>query len=411
MKRNGSQKDRNSRGSQKTPPRPADEVVRLEGRDVRSFDPAALEADLRALWRSAASGKPDGGRSVYRAAMSNLVVPVDPECNRRVAPALADLTRRHPARLFLVEIEGGPGSPRRGAETAERTAGASEPTAEVTPELAAEVVGLCHIRPGGGFICSEQILLRGGRAAGPLVPSAIRALLLSDLPTVLLDLRLGSIPPWLEELIEGADLVLIDSGLAETADLQRVWLRQIERDPTGRVRDLAWARLTPWRAILAEAFDQVHQTEALAHIQEIKIEYGGGAPVPTCALLLAGWLASRLGWKPAGRTAHALKLRSGGRDVRVRFEGDPRGGGRAIERVRLRSGSPAPLDLEVRHSGRNPYATVEVHAPAPFFEEVPFVHRDFAVCVAEEIHRHAANPLLREAAAIAHEMSVAWDGT
>ena len=127
------------------------DVIRMEGAESRPFDITELEKDLRAMWRST-TGSPGGSMdaprtgSVYRAAMSNLVVPVDPERHARFAKVLIEVTRRHPSRLILVEI-GAHGS----------------------PTLHAEVAALCHLRPAGGYICSEQIILRGDAEAGPLV--------------------------------------------------------------------------------------------------------------------------------------------------------------------------------------------------------------------------------------------------
>jgi glucose-6-phosphate dehydrogenase assembly protein OpcA len=50
--------------------------------------------------------------------------------------------------------------------------------------------------------------------------------------------------------------------------------------------DLAWTRLTPWRAALASAFDGAHSTVERATVQ-------GGINEPS-ARLLAGWLTARL---------------------------------------------------------------------------------------------------------------------
>lgn len=64
-------------------------------------------------------------------------------------------------------------------------------------------------------------------------------------------------------------------------------LRQRAEDFAPGDTDLAWTRLTPWRAALASAFDgaQHKATSAVVH---------GGANEPS-ALLLSGWLTARLG--------------------------------------------------------------------------------------------------------------------
>ncbi len=51
--------------------------------------------------------------------------------------------------------------------------------------------------------------------------------------------------------------------------------------------DLAWSRVTPWRSLLAAAFDQPH-----TGVTGVKVEGEGSNP---SAALLAGWLSVRLG--------------------------------------------------------------------------------------------------------------------
>ena len=72
--------DREGRKEVASPVSDPRDVIRMPGAASRPFDLAELEKDLRAMWHSA-SGSPGaspGPRTVYRAAMSNLVVPVDP---------------------------------------------------------------------------------------------------------------------------------------------------------------------------------------------------------------------------------------------------------------------------------------------------------------------------------------------
>jgi len=75
------------------------------------------------------------------------------------------------------------------------------------------------------------------------------------------------------------------------------------------VIDLAWLRTTPWRERLAASFDLPSRLEALRHINELNIRHRDGSSAS--ALLLAGWLASRLGWEPAPLELHTLDRREG----------------------------------------------------------------------------------------------------
>lgn len=359
------------------------DVIRMQGAASRPFDLAELEKDLRAMWRSATvspgaapGSNPPRTGSVYRAAMSNLVVPVDPERHARFAKVLIEVTRRHPSRLILVEI-GAHGS----------------------PALHAEVAALCHLRPAGGYICSEQIILRGDAEAGPLVPSAVRALLVGNLPTVLLDLHGGEPRPWIQDLADHADLVLADTSESPTLeDAASVW-RAIDADNENRVRDLAWSRLAPWREIIAEGFDTADRASACRNMRDITFEHGSpeGQGVPSCLLLLAGWLASRLGWhvRSAEPGGAAFDAAYGG--VQVRFARDPEGTAGALHRIHVRSGPPQTLDLRLTHHPTHREATIEESAPVERRTEIPFRYRDLAECIVTEIHRHEPNPQLTSA--------------
>ena len=65
----------------------------------------------------------------------------------------------------------------------------------------------------------------------------------------------------------------------------------------------------PWRERLAASFDLPERQPALAHVDELDIRHRDGSSAS--ALLLAGWLASRLGWKPVPLEVHTLDRREG----------------------------------------------------------------------------------------------------
>jgi glucose-6-phosphate dehydrogenase assembly protein OpcA len=97
----------------------------------------------------------------------------------------------------------------------------------------------------------------------------------------------GEIPaagdPVLDELIEMATRLIVDSDQAGIAAVARV-----EAQAAGLV-DLGWARTAPWREAIAALFDGAVQRRALDHL--IGLEVSGPA---NQAALLAGWLRSRL---------------------------------------------------------------------------------------------------------------------
>jgi glucose-6-phosphate dehydrogenase assembly protein OpcA len=359
----------------------------------RAFDAPALERELRAMWRAV----PGTHGSLYRAALANLVVPLDPGDEGRLGPVLLDVTRRHPARLFRIERD--PGVAPRPSGTRALRDGAG---------LRARATALCHLRPGGdGFVCSEQILLRWSDLSAPLVPSAVRSLLVGDLPVVLLDFLPGPPPVWIGALEEVADVVIVDSAAESRPErFPPVWRRRPGRCE-GRIHDLAWARLTPWRELLAEAFDRPDTARALASIQEVTILHGGEEP-PAGAWLLAGWLATRLGWRPRARAGTHVRFEGPKRSVTVAFEKDASAAPRTVARVRVRSGAPAPLDLAAEHRGHSPTARVETVLPTATAREAAFGYRELAACVVGEIHRHDPNRAFEVAASAAEEMIALW---
>lgn len=371
-------------------PRLGEEFVLLGPRGSRPFDAPDLEAELRAMWRSASLEGPARGQAVYRAALANLVVPLDAPGLRHLSSVLVEVTRRLPSRLFLIETSSGaPPGP-----------------------LRARVTALCHMRTEGGALCSEQIVLQPGSGAEPLVPSAVRSLLVGELPVVLLDVHPGVPSPWREELWRAADLLLGDSALYDDPeDAAPLWER-IVREGSARVHDLAWARLMPWREILAELFDRPSLGASLPTVCEVEVDHGAGrAGTPSApALLLSGWLAARLGWKAGRREDGALRLQGTHGSIRVTFRNDPADDTRSVSRVRLRSGAPRPLALEVVRHGRDPRVAIRIDEPVAERREVSFHYREFAACIVGEIHRHEANPTLLESVAAARSLGGAWAG-
>jgi hypothetical protein len=136
---------------------------------------------------------------------------------------------------------------------------------------------------GGRSICTDTIRIRlhGTSAAHP--GSVVEPLLISDLPVFL---RWRGLPDFGDsafvELAATADRLIVDStewpGLPSPyADLAGVF-NQVA------VSDIAWARTSRWRPMLASLWPQI------ADVRRIKVR-GTLAQ----AHLLAGWLRSRLG--------------------------------------------------------------------------------------------------------------------
>ncbi len=122
-------------------------------------------------------------------------------------------------------------------------------------------------------------------------------LVVTDLPTLL----------WsphghhevLSQLLALSQAVLLDSVEEPVPAEALQWARQLGEE--AYVVDLAWLRSTPWRERVAASFDPPTRRRELLTITDLTVRHH---PASTAAaLLLTGWLASRLGLarsQPAG---------------------------------------------------------------------------------------------------------------
>jgi glucose-6-phosphate dehydrogenase assembly protein OpcA len=154
-------------------------------------------------------------------------------------------------------------------------------------------------------VCSEviELRLRGKRSRVPA--SVVQPLLISDLPTFC---RWRGPPPWgaaeLEQLVGVCDRLVVDS--TEWRGLQRSYAELTGLFDRIAVSDIAWGRSLGWRAGLAQRWPEV------GSVQRLSVT-GPRAD----ALLLAGWLRSRLRRKVdlVHRSAKVLE--------RVAYDGEP----------------------------------------------------------------------------------------
>ena len=150
--------------------------------------------------------------------------------------------------------------------------------------LEGEVDFRCFVRGGHEKeICSEVISIRlcGKRAAAPA--SVVTPLLVSDLP-VFLRWR-GPLPfgaGELEQMVGVVDRLVIDSS--EWTDVRANFARLPELFDRVAASDISWARTLPWRAAAADLWPDVRDA-AVVRVAGPEAE----------ALLLQGWLSTRLG--------------------------------------------------------------------------------------------------------------------
>lgn len=212
----------------------------------------------RKLARERCRQEGDGEPELRTSTMTH-VVWAPPRWLPRAKRVLQGLAERHPARtIFLVPLPG------RGTG------------------VEADAVVQDFEIGGGREVLSEviELRLRGEAAAHPA--SVVLPLLISDLPAFC---RWRGIPDWnghaLHEIVGVCDRLVVDSSewrRLPTAytELGRLFERIV-------VSDIAWRRALPWRVALAERWPEIRRIERL------------GVEGPRAdALLLAGWLRSRL---------------------------------------------------------------------------------------------------------------------
>jgi hypothetical protein len=115
--------------------------------------------------------------------------------------------------------------------------------------------------------------------------NAVAALRLSSLPTVVW--WRGGNPEMLDGLTELADRLVLDAE-----DPAAVWSRANALAKRTATSDLRWARLTRWRALMAQFFDIPEVQQAAPSFNQLIID---GADLHA-ARLYAGWLSSALHW-------------------------------------------------------------------------------------------------------------------
>ena len=142
-----------------------------------------------------------------------------------------------------------------------------------------------EVQVGGRLGANEAVMMRMYGRLALHAESVVLPLLASDAPVV--TWWHGATP---EKLAYDALGVLasrrVTDATTEGEDAM-VALKRRAKDYAPGDSDLAWTRTTPWRALLASAFDDMNEeiTSGAVHAQH-------GNP---SAALLAGWLTSRLG--------------------------------------------------------------------------------------------------------------------
>lgn len=279
--------------------------------------PDAIEAALRELLAQ----RHAENRSFVPARVLNMIAFVDREWGGEIANRLSGVGRYHASRLLILSYE-----PRRERIDARVTIASEEP--------APGELGLLH--ETAVVEIGEQHLDDLLTIADPLV--------VTDLPTLLWSPH--GHPDAVDALLPLAQAVLLDS-----VD-EPVWSEAIDRacDLTEQayVVDLAWLRSTPWRERIAAAFDPPRRRRELNAITTVTVRHHPASTV--AAMLLIGWLASRLQWEVGPLVGHGQalvgKAHAHRQDVALRLEAAPEQQVRGLEGLTLETASSRRLSLD-----------------------------------------------------------------
>ena len=244
-----------------------------------------IERDLHNLWEQMAKvSEAEHREPVMRACVLNLIVHAGGEQSAgEVGQVMADVTTEHPSRIIVMLPN--PEAPQA--------------------HLIAWVTAQCHLAAGGRKqVCSEQIMITADGGAADWLPSLVRPLLVPDLPVVLWWRDSPFIPSRLfDALLETVDRVIVDATtLGDPLEgLANLTVMIKRKGRWTAFSDLSWGRLTPWRDLIAGFFDVPDYRPYVWRLNRVEIECTKKRTdhqvIPVPALLIMGWLASRLRWK------------------------------------------------------------------------------------------------------------------
>jgi glucose-6-phosphate dehydrogenase assembly protein OpcA len=250
----------------------------------QGIDVGRLEKELAASWQSEAGAEE---ASVTRVCVLNLIVYASHEEDRAQLDELLDeVTARTPSRALVLISN------------------------RVSPEakLEAYVSTRCQAESKGAKqVCGEQITIEASGAQVETAASAIEPLIVPDVPVFL---WWKDIPheedKLFNRLVELSDRVVIDSLVFDHPhdDLRRLAQIISERRQYLLVSDVNWGRLTSWRNLIAGFWDVADYRPHLDALDHVSIDFDppdvAAGESAAQALLVVGWMASRLKWQPTG---------------------------------------------------------------------------------------------------------------
>ncbi|MEA2143588.1 MAG: hypothetical protein QOI64_2018 [Solirubrobacteraceae bacterium] len=233
---------------------------------ARDTSPAAVEAALTRLIQE----RHEESDLYVPARVLNLIASVDHEWKGEVQNRLEKVGRFHASRTILLAYEEG----------------------RTTLDAYATVSAEQDPKPGEIVALEERVELDIGPRHLRRLETIVDPLLVPDLITLVWT------PHGHDEAIDAllglAHVVLIDTVTSPEPHAALERAQRLCQD--AYVVDLAWVRSMPWRERIAATFDPPDWRPLLEQIDGMTVRYHPEST--TTAVLLLGWLATRLGWEP-----------------------------------------------------------------------------------------------------------------
>ncbi len=245
-----------------------------------SLSASAIDRALAGMWEKRSESAPVEGAeeaAVARITLGNMIWIGTTRHAPRIRQIFSQLVPKYPCRLFLLEVLDD----------------------HDDADINAYVNAYCFLAKGiRREVCCEEIHLRFGPNALPHVTGAVLPLLVADVPTFLW--YFSSNPEFYGEALPGLSKVA-DRTFTELAFLDNPaqGLRDMAEGRNQAI-SLSWYRLHPLREQIAAVFDDERYGRLLGEIDRVHIGWAGACRDPQSivnASFLAGWLASRLGWR------------------------------------------------------------------------------------------------------------------
>jgi glucose-6-phosphate dehydrogenase assembly protein OpcA len=229
----------------------------------------------------------------------NMIAFVDREWTGEIANRLRGVGRYHASRLLVLAYE-----PRRESLDARVTIASDDAPSD-----------------GGLALLRETVVLELGDRHLDDLTTIADPLVVTDLPTLLWS------PHGNHELVQPllalSQAVLLDS--VEDPLVQEALERACALSERAYVVDLAWLRTTPWRERVAASFDPPARRGELHEISELTVHHHPSSAA--AAMLIAGWLGSRLGWRAQALRSESDELtgtaRCGEREIALHLRAAP----------------------------------------------------------------------------------------